>query len=169
MGGVPAADSQAKIDEEYMSLMAELGEGPDSNSAPSNNMPVIPNIPRNNFSNLFDRPPQPPRPIMPAQPPQTTAPPPPPAPWSAAPPPLMSNPPVPGINAPMNPVLPPTTTHSNWNQQPGPPGDTMNNQPPIPGLWNPPPAPTNNFPNPAFGCFPSIPNLSLPPPPPPPN
>lgn len=28
MGGPPPATAQAKIDEEYMSLMAELGEGP---------------------------------------------------------------------------------------------------------------------------------------------
>lgn len=195
MGGVAAADSQAKIDEEYMSLMAELGEGPEPPppateiNTKSNNMPVIPNIPRNNFSNLFESKPAP-RPIMPAappvsQPPIETRPPPgppaPPQPPNMWPPPaipsLMSNPPIPGLNgAPLNPpILPsnPPAFNNNWNHQPCPPGE---GQPEIPGVstpnsWNPPPPqmPPSSFPNNSFNCFPPIPNLTLPPPPPPPS
>uniref|UniRef100_A0A336LHZ0 Branchpoint-bridging protein n=1 Tax=Culicoides sonorensis TaxID=179676 RepID=A0A336LHZ0_CULSO len=196
MGGAVAADSQAKIDEEYMSLMAELGEGPDpaaaapgTGDATKNNMPVIPNIPRNNFSNLFESKPAP-RPIMPAPteqrpPPGPPLPPQPPNVWPSAPPPpipsLMSNPPIPGINgAPLNPILansPPTypTSANSWNQQPCPPGE---GQPEIPGVmppgtssWNPnpPPMPPNFPQNNSFNCFPPIPNLTLPPPPPPPS
>lgn len=52
-GGVPNTDSQAKIDEEYLSLMAELGEGPppkkDAEPAPSTHN-------SRNTNNLFDRP-----------------------------------------------------------------------------------------------------------------
>lgn len=33
MGGPPPATAQAKIDEEYLSLMAELGEGPPPDSS----------------------------------------------------------------------------------------------------------------------------------------
>lgn len=193
MGGAVAADSQAKIDEEYMSLMAELGEGPEP-SAPAgennaknnatNNMPVIPNIPRNNFSNLFESKPAP-RSIMPAAPVNQApipGPPPPPQPpnvWPSAPPPpipsLMSNPPIPGLNgAPLNPVLPPNPPgYSNtWNHQPCPPGENPPDIPGVPGTnsWNtnPPPIP-NAFQNNSFNCFPPIPNLTLPPPPPPPS
>jgi len=146
-GGVVAAGAQAKIDEEYLSLMAELGEGPDPESDSCPGMPTISNAPRSNFSNLFDRPAQPPRPIMPPQPPIA------PTSWNAVPPlptppPLMSNPPVPGINAPLPPLMPP-----NWAAppQPSPPGD-------IP----PPPLPPGSY-------WPPIPNLTLPPPPPPPT
>lgn len=197
MGGVGAADSQAKIDEEYMSLMAELGEGPEppspggeNNGKPnaSNNMPVIPNIPRNNFSNLFENKPAP-RPIMPAapisQPPQNQfmePPQPPPSVWPSAPPPpipsLMSNPPIPGINgAPLNPILPPNVNPvyaNNWNHQICPPGENQPDLPPPPpgtNSWNSsaPPIPPSNFPNNSYNCFPPIPNLTLPPPPPPPS
>lgn len=197
MGGVGAADSQAKIDEEYMSLMAELGEGPEPPSAPgtenntkaSNNMPVIPNIPRNNFSNLFENKPAP-RPIMPAAPvnqaPQNSfmePPQPPPNVWPSAPPPpipsLMSNPPIPGLNgAPLNPVLPPNAnpaySANTWNHQICPPGENQPDLPPPPPgapTWNSsaPPMPPSAFPNNSYNCFPPIPNLTLPPPPPPPS
>lgn len=191
MGGAVAADSQTKIDEEYMSLMAELGEGPEPPAADSKSpMPVIPNVPRSNFSNLFE-PKQAPRPIMPAAPPTNNfmeaAPQPPPNVWPSAPPPpipsLMSNPPIPGINgAPLNPVLPPNANPppyppNTWNHGICPPGEnTPDLPPPPPGPpgtgWNanPPPMPPNSFPpSNSFNCFPPIPNLTLPPPPPPPS
>ncbi|XP_063703652.1 splicing factor 1 [Culicoides brevitarsis] len=200
MGGVPAADSQTKIDEEYMSLMAELGEGPEppgpaaAETKPA--MPVISNVPRSNFSNLFE-PKQPARAIMPAAPPVTNSymetPQPPPNVWPSAPPPpipsLMSNPPIPGLNgAPLNPILPPPNVNppppfapaaNNWNHGICPPGENPTDLPPPPPgppgtatSWNanPPPMPPGTFPpSNSFNCYPPIPNLTLPPPPPPPS
>lgn len=155
-GGVVAAGTQAKIDEEYMSLMAELGEGPDPGL--SSEMPTISNTaPRSNFSNLFDRPSQQaPRPIMAPQCEMNhqawnSAPPPPG--MGNPPPPLMSNPPVPGINAPLS-LMPPAPPNQ-WNsQQPSPPGDCVP-PPPIPPQFS--------------GFWPPMPSLALPPPPPPPS
>lgn len=53
MGGMGQAGDKAKIDEEYMSLMAELGEGPPpdrSKSAQRQNT-----VPSTNYPGLFDR------------------------------------------------------------------------------------------------------------------
>lgn len=100
MGGPPTANStnsQAKIDEEYLSLMAELGEGPppkakDAEAPPQNNH-------HRNTSNLFDRPTIP-RAIM-------TGPPGPPipnnAPWNSQPPPIF----IPPLMPPAPPGIPP--------------------------------------------------------------
>lgn len=113
---VGAGGDKAKIDEEYMSLMAELGEGPPPPPAApdfllkSGGIGAAP--PRKNTISMFD-PSQmtPPRPLMPP-PPSMMAPPngmgsipPPPPPWAAAtgtipwqpgPPGIMPPPPPPG-------------------------------------------------------------------------
>lgn len=39
-GGPPSANSQAKIDEEYLSLMAELGEGPPPSKGKDDDKPA---------------------------------------------------------------------------------------------------------------------------------
>ncbi|XP_017783383.1 PREDICTED: splicing factor 1 isoform X2 [Nicrophorus vespilloides] len=112
LGGPQAAGDKAKIDEEYMSLMAELGEGPPpdfvrngggSNSSGSSNS-------RKNTVNMFD--------------PQT-------APRQLMPPPL-ANPPM---MAAM-PGMPPPWQNSNMGWQPGPPG--VMPPPPPPGASSPP-------------------------------
>lgn len=51
--GMACEDSQAKIDEEYMSLMAELGEGPPP-SAPKPEVPAPPQLHRASYS-IFDK------------------------------------------------------------------------------------------------------------------
>ncbi|KAH8312146.1 hypothetical protein KR044_009596 [Drosophila immigrans] len=51
--GMACEDSQAKIDEEYMSLMAELGEGPPP-SAPKPEAPAAPQLHRASYS-IFDK------------------------------------------------------------------------------------------------------------------
>ncbi|XP_034484814.1 splicing factor 1 isoform X2 [Drosophila innubila] len=51
--GMAMEDSQAKIDEEYMSLMAELGEGPPP-SAPKPEAPAAPQLHRASYS-IFDK------------------------------------------------------------------------------------------------------------------
>ncbi|KAH8409841.1 hypothetical protein KR222_009490 [Zaprionus bogoriensis] len=51
--GMACEDSQAKIDEEYMSLMAELGEGPPP-SAPKPEVPAAPQLHRASYS-IFDK------------------------------------------------------------------------------------------------------------------
>lgn len=53
-GGPPSADDQAKIDEEYMSLMAELGEGMSPSKGKDNDAPQQSQSSRNTFS-IFDR------------------------------------------------------------------------------------------------------------------
>lgn len=84
-GGMNAANnanSQAKIDEEYLSLMAELGEGPPPKAKDSDSGPPQNNHHRNT-NNLFDRP-SVPRAITsgPMNPPQPNNPP-----WHVPPPP----------------------------------------------------------------------------------
>lgn len=185
-GGPPAANNQAKIDEEYMSLMAELGEGP----IPENGAtPAAPAAQPNRSFSIFDqRSTAPPRPLMaPAPPPGPPGPPLPPQmpPWNQQSamnvmPPL----PPPGPQPPMMQPAP-------WNQPP-PPG--MSPMPPPPGMedltpppplmqqsWNPPPqnmvppmqqfpwGPTPPPPAPMSNFLPAPGILAAPPPPPPPS
>ncbi|KAJ8976956.1 hypothetical protein NQ317_010153, partial [Molorchus minor] len=157
-GGPPLPGDKAKIDEEYLSLMAELGEAPPPDQ--QNNM-VANNIPRKTSYNIFETQ-MAPRPLMAPPMPANTMPMPmsgmPPPPWTAppnmgwppAPPGIMPPPPPPGASSP--PQLMP------WTSQPPPPGATngVTALPPPPaGLppWGAPP-----FPWPPSNC---------PPPPPP--
>lgn len=52
MGGMGQAGDKAKIDEEYMSLMAELGEGPPPDRSKTGQNRQTPNP---NYPGLFDR------------------------------------------------------------------------------------------------------------------
>uniref|UniRef100_A0A6P7F019 Branchpoint-bridging protein n=1 Tax=Diabrotica virgifera virgifera TaxID=50390 RepID=A0A6P7F019_DIAVI len=150
---LPGQGDKAKIDEEYLSLMAELGEGPQPvfMQNGNNHQRKQPAPPPVSSFNIFETQ-APPRPIMP--PPMPGAPmqmipsgsiPPPswpapaPMPWPPAPPPgIMPPPPPPGASSPPQTMaLPPPWT---------------SNQPPPPGA--PPP-------------FTSWPPSSFPPPPPP--
>ncbi|KRT80481.1 K Homology domain containing protein [Oryctes borbonicus] len=182
-----AAGDKAKIDEEYMSLMAELGEGPPPPPASEfllkNGGGAIIAPPRKNGA-MFDPTqltPPPPRPLMP--PPSMLPPngigsiPPPPPPWAATgtipwqpgPPGIMPPPPPPGASSP-----PQMMPWMSANNQPPPPGatntttaippPTMANMPP----WQPP------FQWPPNNCAPPPPPgidmtslLTAPPPPPP--
>ncbi|KXJ74390.1 splicing factor 1 [Aedes albopictus] len=124
-GGPPLSNNQAKIDEEYMSLMAELGEGPPPES----------NNQHNSHSSrsygLFE-PRQAPRPLMqtPHLPPPHSAPPAPPT--TSAPMPLAAQmgqwnmPPIPGPPPPP----PGVTPLMSWGQQPPPPGGSPDVLPP---------------------------------------
>lgn len=159
-GGPAASDCQKKIDEEYLSLMAELGEGPEPSG---NQMPTVPSTSKNNFANLFDRPGLQMRSITMNPPLQNN--------WNStnssssfasSPPPLMSNPPIPGINIGPSPVSP---LHPTWNSPQNPP---QNGGKPFSSTWNaipPPPPPAGT--TAATPFWPPLPPLVLPPPPPP--
>lgn len=86
-GGPPCANAQAKIDEEYLSLMAELGEGPPPKQKEIDPL-VQAQLSRGNYS-LFDRPTSAPRAIA-APPPLQHVPS-----WTSQnmPPPLLQSPP----------------------------------------------------------------------------
>lgn len=135
---------KAKIDEEYMSLMAELGEsGP---PAPS---------PRG-FAPAPRAPPRPPPPMYAhAAPPRAILPPPPPpAPWMG----VGMQPPPPGAGPP--------PFHMS-DKMPGPPGPPGPMPPPPPGMMGP--GPWRGFgPSPPWGGPPPPPAFLAPPPPPPP-
>ncbi|XP_055677429.1 splicing factor 1 [Lutzomyia longipalpis] len=141
-GGPPSTNAQAKIDEEYMSLMAELGEGPPVEAGGKREMVQHPRY------GLFDQRQNHPRSIM--------APPPPP--WNQnqmgmAPPPLMGPPGPPGSGGqgahgggmPWNMGM---GQNSSNGGQPPPPGSCMPSDnsmpgmspglPPIPGTGIPP-------------------------------
>ncbi|CAG9841174.1 unnamed protein product [Diabrotica balteata] len=149
---LPGQGDKAKIDEEYLSLMAELGEGPQPvfMQNGNNHQRKQPPAPPVSSFNIFENQ-APPRPIMPPPMPgapmqmlQTGSIPPPswpapaPMPWPPAPPPgIMPPPPPPGASSPPQTMIPPP-----WSS----------NQPPPPGA--PPP-------------FASWPPSSFPPPPPP--
>ncbi|XP_055585088.1 splicing factor 1 [Uranotaenia lowii] len=141
-GGPPSSNNQTKIDEEYMSLMAELGEGPppETTSHSHSNAP-------NRTYGLFE-PRQAPRPLMqtPHMPPahQPSLAPPPAAPMPQ--PPQWNMPPLPGPPPPPPGISP----LMSWNQQPPPPGGAGSDLAP-PGT-----APVPRFPQ----------NSYLPPPPP---
>ncbi|XP_029404200.2 splicing factor 1 isoform X1 [Bactrocera dorsalis] len=135
-GEATTEDSQAKIDEEYMSLMAELGEGPPP-SAQKASVDPLAQVHLNRGYSLFDKKPaqtlaiQAPPPTI-AQPAPSTAPI---IPTGPPPPPI---PPAWGGSAgPMPPLIPPP-----WiSAPPPPPGNESLPPPPIPGASLPPPPP----------------------------
>lgn len=123
-GGPPSANTQAKIDEEYLSLMAELGEGPPPKA--KDDPLVQAQLNRNSYSShsLFERQ-QTPRAITntPAQPQSPIQP---------------SS--VPALPPGLPPNIPcPTNSAPSWSnvQQPPPPPPPQ--QPGIPPLMHPPP------------------------------
>ncbi|XP_012286294.1 splicing factor 1 isoform X2 [Orussus abietinus] len=159
--GGPGGD-KAKIDEEYMSLMAELGEGP----PPDRSKGGQPRQPNPNYPGLFDRQ-QAPRALMaaPAHPPPQMmqggpmmplpgmAPPP----WSQGevnnmngmnmqwqppvsmpPPPGVMQPPPPPPGSTGQPNIPPLMPWMAGNGQPPPPGQMPPTQIPPPGMGIPP-------------------------------
>ena len=142
-GGPGTEDSQAKIDEEYMSLMAELGEGPPAQATKGTIDPLAQAHINRGYS-IFDKKPTQMAAIQAAPPPVTMQPPPPmmanapppPIPpgqgWGAAPPPT-----IPG----MQPMIPPPPT----SQPPVPPPPILPwmtaAQPPPPGGESLPPPP----------------------------
>lgn len=170
---VTCVKDRAKIDEEYMSLMAELGEGPPPDKMAKKTMSFS-----STSTNLFDKPspmraitaaPPPPIASIPSslppppwsKPPDTTAPPPPPPPVaSMAPPGTTALPPAPWTQMPPPP----------WGQPPPPPMATS--APPPPG----PPPPWTQMPPPMYWPMPAAPpymgvpaSSAMPPPPPPPD
>lgn len=163
IGGMSQAGDKAKIDEEYMSLMAELGEGPPPDRSKTGQARQNPNP---NYPGLFDRQ-QPPRALMaaPAHPPPQMMqggpmmPPPgmaPPPPWSQGgegmnnmnmqwqppvsmpPPPGVMQPPPPPPGSTTQPNIPPLMPWMAGNNQPPPPGQMPPTQIPPPGMGIPP-------------------------------
>jgi splicing factor 1 len=131
-GGPPAQGDKAKIDEEYMSLMAELGEGPPPEAAKSET--TTSTITRKTASfNLFEAQ-MTPRPLMPPPMPSAAIPcmngmAPPPwgavaqnMSWQPGPPGIMPPPPPPGASSP-----PQMMPWMSANNQPPPPGATTTN------------------------------------------
>lgn len=146
---------KAKIDEEYMSLMAELGEGPPPSQNKDNDRQ------RRSFNSssntgLFDRQMQP-RAIMAPPPPAVMHTPPQMIPNSLPPPPW---------NAPMEKV--PAAAQA--LPQPAPPGVAPGAMQSMPNMTRPPPPATNSMVVPPPWQMPSVPppNLLQAPPPPPP-
>lgn len=181
MGGpaaAAAAGDKAKIDEEYMSLMAELGEGPPPEKKTTQNQTRPTNTMSASYPNIFDNNRSQPRALMaaPAHPPPNMIPP-------GPPPPLM--PPPPGM-APPGMAPPPGMAHPPWSQ---PDMNNMNgmnqvnnmsnmapqwgqppvSMPPPPGVMQPPPPPpgASNQPPPAIPSLMSWmpPGSNQPPPP----
>lgn len=153
--GASTNQEKAKIDEEYMSLMAELGEGPPPSSQKDNDRFRRPSNNSTSTAGLFDRQMQP-RPIMAPPPPAVMQTPPqlipntlPPPPWSTPTDKLPTPSPVTAAQA-----LP----------QPAPPGVAM------PNLTRPPPPASNPMTVPPPWQMPSVPppNIMQAPPPPPP-
>lgn len=164
MGGMGPGGDKAKIDEEYMSLMAELGEGPPPDRSKTG-QPRQPN-PNPNYPGLFDRqqapralmaaPAHPPPQMMqggPMMPPPGMAPPP----WSQGevnnmngmnmqwqppvsmpPPPGVMQPPPPPPGSTSQPNIPPLMPWMAGNNQPPPPGQMPPTQIPPPGMGIPP-------------------------------
>lgn len=123
-GGPPSANSQAKIDEEYMSLMAELGEGPPPKTKEIDPL-VQAQLNRGSYS-IFDRN-QTPRAITNTQTSQAVPPPP-------------ALPPGPPPNIPS--VMNAATWNSSVQQPPPPPPPQQQQQQQymgIPPLMHPPP------------------------------
>ncbi|KAF2904795.1 hypothetical protein ILUMI_01360 [Ignelater luminosus] len=176
-GGPPQAGDKAKIDEEYMSLMAELGEGPPPPGTATNG-----SIQKKNTTgiNMFEQqmapralmpPPMPNMPNAMMHPAMNGMPPPPWAGgpnmgWQPGPPGIMPPPPPPGASSPPQMGMPWMST----NNQPPPPGATTSNSipPPWPAAqfaWPPGPANCAAPPPPPGIDMSSL--LSAPPPPPP--
>lgn len=130
-GGPPCANAQAKIDEEYLSLMAELGEGPPPKQKEIDPL-VQAQLSRGNYS-LFDRPNAAPRAIA-APPPLQHVPA-----WTSQnmPPSLMQSTsnqhpqPIPAVSAP--PPGPPPLMPWMASSQPAPPGQEPMAMPLPPG------------------------------------
>ncbi|XP_056643303.1 splicing factor 1 [Diorhabda sublineata] len=144
---LPGVGDKAKIDEEYMSLMAELGEAPQPVFA--NNGTNQQRKPQTGF-NVFENQP-PPRPLMP---------------------PPIPCPPMPLINGNLPPSAWPGHAPMHW--PPAPPPPTILPPPPPPGASSPPQnlmptswAPSQPPPPGAPPPFTSWPPSSFPPPPPP--
>ncbi|XP_012268127.1 splicing factor 1-like [Athalia rosae] len=161
MGGMTPGGDKAKIDEEYMSLMAELGEGPPPDRSKGHQRTQSTNYP-----GLFDRqqapralmaaPAHPPPQMMqggPMMPPPGMAPPP----WtqndvnsmngmnmqwqppvSMPPPPGVMQPPPPPPGSTTQPNIPPLMPWMAGNNQPPPPGQMPPGQMP-PGMGGMPP------------------------------
>jgi len=160
MGGVEGSNNQAKIDEEYLSLMAELGEVQPQEAQP----PPAQREPAQQTSrpySIFDNPRhhQAPRQICAAPPPSSSNPPPPVQnqnnpPWTQSP----------SFNAPPPPIVPPHP----MGQYPPPPGEKNVWQAPTsfwssPAAMSQPPLPPGLSPAPP-GVGMSM-NSSVPPPP----
>ncbi|CAH0559129.1 unnamed protein product [Brassicogethes aeneus] len=171
LGGPPMPGDKAKIDEEYLSLMAELGEGPPPEQQHQPNGGGMNMMKKTTPSfNMFEQQ-MAPRPLMPPMMPQTNmtamnmngmAPPPwngaQAMPWQPGPPGIMPPPPPPGASSP--PQMMPWMTP----QQPPPPGS--GGMPTAP--WQGPPfgwPPSNCPPPPPPGIDVNL--LTAPPPPPP--
>ncbi|PSN43499.1 Splicing factor 1 [Blattella germanica] len=158
-GGPNIAGDKNKIDEEYMSLMAELGEGPPPNrdndrDGNQNRFGRRPNAAAANATNLFERQ-MAPRAIMPPPPrlehnmmptpPQlipNTLPPPP---WSPMPP--ASKPPgselMPNMSHPPPPSAPTLAMPPPWQTPSIPPPNLLQAPPPPPPTNQPPPVTTS--------------------------
>ncbi|XP_055384706.1 splicing factor 1 isoform X2 [Condylostylus longicornis] len=168
-------DSQAKIDEEYLSLMAELGEGPPPSAAKQIDPLVQAHL--NRGYTLFDQKPSQPKAI--AAPPVSAAPPPAPAPiMNVVPPPPL--PPQPGL-PPLTTVPPPPMPIPPWNSSnnnstlpamppalPPPPPSVPPPMPWMPSAQPPPPGGDTLAP-PGTTAAPPLPPWSGGPPIPPPN
>ncbi|XP_061386600.1 splicing factor 1 [Musca vetustissima] len=192
--GVPGEEnenSQAKIDEEYLSLMAELGEGPPPSAAPKNQPDPLAQVHINRGYSIFDKKPTTMQAIQSAPPPphNTVAAPPPPPAWGTANPPPVAMPPLippPPTTQPPTPAAPPLLPWMSAPQPPPPGGDpppppgTGPLQPPgtgpMPPLLPPPPgtglppwqAPPGILPPPGFPAWGAgAPGAYAPPPPPP--
>ncbi|ENN72437.1 hypothetical protein YQE_10928, partial [Dendroctonus ponderosae] len=156
-GGPPMAGDRAKIDEEYMSLMAELGEAPPPAPPYGDNMQKRSSASFNLFSpQSAPRPLMPPPGVPPMAPPWVT-------PWGPTPSMSSAIPPPPPPPGAVSTTPPPLMSH--WSGQPPPPGASMSSWPPAapPPFW---PTGANAIPPPPPGIDVSS-LLSAPPPPPP--
>lgn len=155
-GGPPSADDQAKIDEEYLSLMAELGEGPPPSKTKDNDAAPQTHTNRNSFS-IFDRQSAPraitgshhnhhqqqqSNPFSTKNEANSSYCPAPPQPPQQAPQPPQSYMNIPPLMQPPPPMMP---NQYNWNQ-PLPPGSDLPLPPgtgpgPMPNIVPPPPPP----------------------------
>lgn len=165
--GEETDNSQAKIDEEYMSLMAELGEGPPPSSVKSAQPDPLAQVHINRGYSIFDKKPVTMQAIQSAPPPthaamNAVAPPPPmpPPSWATS---TVTNPPPVG----MPPLIPPPPT----TQPPAPSAPPLMPwmsapQPPPPGGDPPPPPGTGPLQPPGTGPMPPLlppPGTGLPP------
>ncbi|XP_022176282.1 splicing factor 1 [Myzus persicae] len=134
----PINQDKNKIDEEYMSLMAELGEGPPPPKHDDNTM--RPSVGNSN-GGLFNKP-QPLKPLMSIPPPHSIPNSLPPPPWSNQP---MNGAPMPppGINVPPPWQMPPPSSQQYSNIPPPPPVSNQNFQQQMPWAMPPPPPPPN--------------------------
>ncbi|BES91652.1 Hypothetical protein domain [Nesidiocoris tenuis] len=149
---VSSVKDRAKIDEEYLSLMAELGEGP-----PPDKIARKMTSSSSYGSSLFDKP-SPMRALTAAPPPPLSSLPPnlPPPPWNKPPPPDTSAPPPPppvtAATSSMPPQTPPPWTQMPppmWGQPMAPPPSVATTSAPPPPSGPPPPPTTMPPPGPS--------------------